>query len=907
MNVSLKPGKRSDRNVALMDADPTFVLQRDPRVRGTALLALEVVAIGAVYFALAKSGLLLASINPSATPIWPPTGFALAAVLLRGPRIWPAIFAGAFIANATTAGTLITAASIGIGNTLEAVVGALLINRWSDGAATFTTPAGVARFAFISFLSTAISASVGVGTLLLAGFAQPANAAAIWLTWWLGDLAGALVVTPALVLWVTAPRPVTPVPADTPDAMLAQHADVRPSLDRSARFQSASVIAAACAVGLIAFSPLLEQTAYRAPLGFLAILPLLWAGLRGRPRDTATVALVLSAFAVWGTLAGGGPFARANLNDSFLILLMFMITMAVPSLALSADVAVRKMTEAQLRQAQAELAERVNVRTAALTSANLALHAEDQHRKRIESELDEKRLYLLEAQRLANLGNWVWDIEDNKVTWSDQLADIYGVKPGEFDGTFAGYLRLVHPDDRERVRQDITQAFESGRGFRVDERIVRSNGDVRYLQSVGEVIKDDRGQVVRMLGVCQDVTERVEAERALRESEEKLAQAHKMEAIGQLTGGIAHDFNNILMIVGGHAEMLRRRFSDPKARAGIDAIASAARRGESLTRQLLTFSRRQPLSPEVIDLKQRVNAVRDMLVGSLRGNIALAVDIPDDIWPVEVDVAEFELAIVNLAVNARDAMPEGGTFTLTARNIPASDPRKIGQFAGGGVELTFSDTGTGIPPDVIAKIFDPFFTTKAVGKGTGLGLSQVYGFARQAHGTVTVTSQAGRGTTFTLRLPRSHRAVSPAPDPARTQKRLVPGEGTILVVEDNPAVGDITVTLLQQLGYKVLRAENAADALDALRSGQVVDLVFSDIIMPNGMNGIHLAQEVSREYPDIRVLLMTGYSDVAVAAEDHFPILRKPFELSGLERAVRETLAMQGRQGAWRSARGPGQ
>ena len=196
------------------------------------------------------------------------------------------------------------------------------------------------------------------------------------------------------------------------------------------------------------------------------------------------------------------------------------------------------------------------------------------------------------------------------------------------------------------------------------------------------MIKDDHGQVVRMLGVCQDVTERVQAESALRKSEEKLAQAHKMEAIGQLTGGIAHDFNNILMIVSGHAEMLRRRFSDPRARTGIDAIASAARRGESLTRQLLTFSRRQPLSPEVIDLKQRIEAVHDMLASSLRGNIALAVDIPDDIWRVEVDVAEFELALVNVAVNARDAMPDGGTFTMTARNVPASAAPKTSRFAG---------------------------------------------------------------------------------------------------------------------------------------------------------------------------------------------------------------------------------
>jgi PAS domain S-box-containing protein len=905
--VSFKRGTRLDRDISMTPSGPELAMQSDSRARWPAGYALELLVIGAVYFALAKGGLLLASIHPSATPIWPPTGFALAVVLLRGYRIWPAIFAGAFIANATTAGTLVTAASIGIGNTLEGVIGGLLISRWSNGRHTFATPAGVARFALISFLPTAISASVGVGTLVLAGFAQPANFAAIWLTWWLGDLAGALVVTPAIVLWAQAGQSPSPAWAGELDSTAAQDTDDRPALGPSAWINSAAVIAGACAVGVIAFSPLIEQSGDRSPLGFLAILPLLWAGLRGAPRDTAAVALVLSAFAVWGTLAGSGPFARDNLNDSFLILLMFMITTAVPSLALSADVAVRKATEAQLRLAQAELAERVNARTAALTSANLALHAEDQHRKLIESELDEKRLYLLEAQRLANLGNWVWHVDEDKVAWSDQLTDIYGLKPGGFDGTFEGYLRLVHPDDRERIREAITQAFQSRRGFRIDERIVRPNGDIKHLQSVGEVIKDDRGQVVRMLGVCQDVTERVQAEGALRESEEKLAQAHKMEAIGQLTGGIAHDFNNILMIVSGHAEMLRRRLSEPKARKGIDAIAAAARRGEGLTRQLLTFSRRQPLSPEVIGLKQRIEAVRDMLVGSLRGNIALAVDIPEDIWRVEVDVAEFELALVNIAVNARDAMPEGGSFTVTARNVRASDARKTKDSPGDHVELTLADTGTGIPPDVIAKIFDPFFTTKAIGKGTGLGLSQVYGFVSQSRGVVTAASEAGRGTTFTLCLPRSHARAAPAPSPVRAQKKPAQGEGTILVVEDNPEVGDIAVTLLEQLGYQVLRAENAADALLTLERSPEVDLVFSDIVMPNGMNGIHLAQEVSEQYPDVRVLLMTGYSEVAVAAEARFPILRKPFAMSELERAVRETLAMQGQQGPWRNARGSAQ
>jgi PAS domain S-box-containing protein len=844
--------------------------------------ALELLAIGAAYFALAKGGLLLASIHPSATPIWPPTGLVLASVLLRGYRVWPAIFIAAFLANATTAGTPVTAIAIAAGNTLEGVVGAWLINRWAAGCDSYATPVGVARFALLCLPATAVSATVGVLSLALAGFAAWPDFGPIWLTWWLGDLAGALVVTPVIVLWALGGRP---------------------ALGRDAIGETALVLAAACAVGVIAFSPLVGETPQRHPLGFLAIVPLLWAALRTGPRDTATAALVLSAFAVWGTLAGGGPFWHSDLNNSFLNLLMFMIATAVPSLALSADVAVRKRTEANLRAAQRELDERIRIRTAALTSSNLALSGEVEHRRRVETELDDQRLYLLEAQRLANLGSWVWEVADNKVTWSDQLIDIYGLTAETFEGTFEAYLKLVHEDDRERVRAEIMRAFEQGRGFRIDERIVRPDGAVRHLQSIGEVIKDETGRVVRMLGVCQDVTERKQAEQALRETQEKLAQAHKIEALGQLTGGIAHDFNNILMIVSGRAEMIRRQLTDPKALQGVDAIMKAAQRGESLTRQLLTFSRRQPLSPVVVDLKERVQAVRDMLGSSLRGNITLAVDVPFDIWPVEVDIAELELALVNVAVNARDAMPDGGTFTLKARNVAAQPGRSSNLLPGDYVELSLADTGTGIPPDVIAKIFDPFFTTKAVGKGTGLGLSQVYGFAQQSRGTVSVKSEPGRGTEIVIALPRSHSAVAQDQDEGELPQPRLRHEGQVLVVEDNPDVGDVTAALLGQLGYKVARAENADDALRILENGPAFDLVFSDIVMPNGINGIHLAQEVRARYPAVGVLLTTGYSDVALTAQAQFPILRKPFELTGLQRAVADALNRR-RRAAGRAAGG---
>jgi CheY-like chemotaxis protein len=363
-----------------------------------------------------------------------------------------------------------------------------------------------------------------------------------------------------------------------------------------------------------------------------------------------------------------------------------------------------------------------------------------------------------------------------------------------------------------------------------------------------------------------------------------------MEAIGQLTGGIAHDFNNLLMIVSGHVEMLRRRVSDPKVQQGLEAISTAARRGENLTRQLLTFSRRQPLNPVAVDLRQMVETLRPMLGSSLRGNITLAADIPSDIWPVEVDVAELELALVNVAVNARDAMPQGGCFTVSARNVAVPPGRPARHLAGDRVEIALSDTGTGIAPDIIKKIFDPFFTTKEVGKGTGLGLSQVYGFVNQSRGIITVQSQVGKGTTITLCLPRSS-AVAVQDAELASPESAARAEGTVLVVEDTPEVADVTAALLEQIGYSVLRAQDAEEALAQLQSGNTVDLLFSDIVMPNGMNGIHLAQEVSEHYPKVRVLLTTGYSDVAAAAETRFPVLRKPFEIATLERALRDALA----------------
>jgi nitrogen-specific signal transduction histidine kinase/CheY-like chemotaxis protein len=404
-----------------------------------------------------------------------------------------------------------------------------------------------------------------------------------------------------------------------------------------------------------------------------------------------------------------------------------------------------------------------------------------------------------------------------------------------------------------------------------------------------DAIRNDTGELIGFAKLVRDITEQREAQVALEQTREQLAQAQKMEALGQLTGGIAHDFNNLLMIVSGYAQILQGRLKEAKDKQAVEAIRAAAGRGEKLTRQLLAFSRRQQLMPVAVDLRQRIDAVRDMLAPSLRGNIELICEIEDKVWPVEVDLGELELALVNISVNARDAMPEGGTITLSARNVVLKPGSAAGALEGDFVALAIIDNGSGMPPDVLARVFEPFYTTKPVGKGTGLGLSQVHGFAIQSGGAATVSSEPGKGTAVTIYLPRGR-----AEPELSTDDDLDAGpdtaQGTVLLVEDSREVSEVTSTLFEQLGYRVVRSENAAEALRHLQQGIHFDLLFSDIVMPGPMNGLALAQACRDNFPDIPVLLTSGFSDAANLVDGRFDILRKPFELSALEHAIKAVL-----------------
>jgi PAS domain S-box-containing protein len=419
---------------------------------------------------------------------------------------------------------------------------------------------------------------------------------------------------------------------------------------------------------------------------------------------------------------------------------------------------------------------------------------------------------------------------------------------------------------------------------------VRKDGSLFFASVVIDAIRDEEGKFVGFAKITRDITERREAEAKLRRAQEQLAQSQKMEALGQLTGGIAHDFNNMIMVVSGNAQLLKQRVRDARNLRAVEAIEVAAARGETLTRQLLAFSRRQPLNPTVISLRQRLAAFRDLLASSARGDIELAIDVGRNIWPVAVDVHELELALINLVVNARDAMPDGGTITIRAKNVrlqPEDTPENLsGEF----VALTVADTGCGIEGDILPKVFEPFFTTKQLDKGTGLGLSQVYGLTRQSGGTVTIASRIGEGTTVTIHLPRSHQPLSEEPIVDTNPPQ---GCETVLVVEDNPEVQEVAGLLLNQLGYRVFYVQTAAAALELLASGKEIDLVFTDIIMPGELDGLALARRIKLEYPDVAVLLTSGYAKALHTLEAGLPLVRKPYQLQTLARAIREALDSQ--------------
>jgi len=473
--------------------------------------------------------------------------------------------------------------------------------------------------------------------------------------------------------------------------------------------------------------------------------------------------------------------------------------------------------------------------------------------------------------------------------WNGGAENIKGYQAHEIVGR---HFSLFYTDeDRERgePRRTLETALREGK-FETEAIRIRKDGTPFWAHVLVDAIRNERGDLIGFAKITRDITERREAQEEIERARETLIQAQKMEAVGRLTGGVAHDFNNLLTIIRSSIDLLKRPgLSEDRRDRYLDAISETTDRAALLTGQLLAFARRQPLRPERFDIAERIHGLEQIVGASLGSPINLEIDLPDELGLVEADPNQFETALLNIVINARDAMPHGGTLRITAREAaPPSGASGAPDKARSFVTVSIEDSGSGMDDATLAQIFEPFFTTKEVNKGTGLGLSQVYGFIKQSGGEIDVSSQIGKGTVFTLSLPRASDQDTALP--TGKQDTGAPRNlcaANVLLVEDNEKVGQFAKGLLTELGQCVTWSKDAASALDLLERGRDrFDIVFSDIVMP-GMNGVELAQEIRRRWPELPVLLTSGYSHTVIEQGSHgFELLQKPYSVDALVKAL---------------------
>ena len=790
--------------------------------------------LAAAYYLAARLGLQYASVGPSISLVWPPTGIAIAALTLWGSRYWPGIATGAFLANAATPIPLVAAAGIALGNTLEALLATYFLRRAAGSRPQLDDLRHVWTFVLVAVpVGVLCGAVIGPLSLWLVGTLTTAALPTAAAVWWMGDVLGALIVAPVFLTWAVSPQ----------------------SRDSTRRLLEVVVLClgtlAAAELGL---GSLFDITVFRLVNYQYLLFPfVIWAALRFGARGASLMTLAVAAIAVGHTVQGGGPFVGATALRTLVVLAGYLAVVAVTGLVLAAAVRWER------QQATRALAQ-----------------SEDRLRRALDA---------------ARMGIWVWAVETNTLTWDDNLRELYGLAPGERVSTHEEFLERVHPQDREFVRESVRGVLQGSKSLDDEFRIVLSDGRVRWIADQGEVRRDEAGRPVYLTGVCMDVTER-------RMDEERLRQAQKMESVGRLAGGVAHEANNQMSVVLGSAAFILGRSDVPEAvRVDTEFIQKAAERTAAVTGQLLAFSRRQILKPEVLDLNAVVSAWEPVLRRIMGEDCGVTLRLDSDLGRVKTDPGQLEQVLLNLALNARDAMPRGGQITVEtfraeltgayARMKPGTAVRH-GQY----IVLAMSDTGHGMDKETLNHIFEPFFTTKGVGQGTGLGLSTVYGIVKQSDGYVWVYSEPGQGTTFKVYLPRSTEADVPAVRTAAAPRSKA-GE-KILIVEDEPQVRHMMKRALEDAGYGVLEAGSGAEALDlVIRMDKTIDLLLTDVVMP-GMNGRELADQVLMSAPGTPVLFTSGYTDGEIERRGLLgpgaAFIQKPLTPASLVRAVREQL-----------------
>jgi len=492
--------------------------------------------------------------------------------------------------------------------------------------------------------------------------------------------------------------------------------------------------------------------------------------------------------------------------------------------------------------------------------------------------LAEREALLSEAERIAHMGCWVWDPVGGGARWSDEMYRIWGYEPGEVVPTLELFHAGIHPDDFPRFQAASDRGLTSGKAEQVEFRVIQPSGAVRRVSMSSMLLFDDQGNPRRAMGTALDMTERESLE-------EQLRHAQKMEAVGRLAGGVAHDFNNLLTVIIGCSEQLQMERPSEE----LDSILQAAEAAASLTRQLLAFSRRAVLDPRTLDLNAEIRKTQGLLERAVGESVRVVTDLEEELWPVLLDVGHLQQMLLNIAVNARDAMPDGGTLTIRTRNLPSNGG---GNGSDRRVEMTLTDTGHGMDADTLKRVFEPFFTTKAPGAGTGLGMSMVFGAVEQHGGTATIESEPGEGTSVRLCFPRAEErpmAQELSVDVDVTLDRLEQGA---LVVDDDAAVLGVVVRHLGERSVPVEQATDAERAL-ALLAERDFDLLIVDVRMPN-VSGIELARRARARRPGLPVLFMTGYAGTEIEKLElarPWSLIEKPFQSRDLLGAIAELCA----------------
>jgi signal transduction histidine kinase/integral membrane sensor domain MASE1 len=731
----------SEAAVGAADRILSVNVRGSDRDTGRRVTTAELWALFGIYAVVGRLSLVLAAVHPSASAIWPPTGIALAATLLLGYRVGLAIFFGAFIVNITTFGTFATSLGIACGNTLEALVGAWLVNRFAGGVSCLDRPPDVFRFAFFAgFLATSVSV-VGVSSLCLGGFGDWTRFGPVFLTWWLGDAGGALILSPAILLWAR---------------------DSRFDWSRAKLVELAFVLIVLLGVAYLVFGGGLPVTVTTYPLAFVTVPCLLWAGFRFGQREIVTGLVIVTVIAICGTFAGYGPFAVPDHNASLLLLQSFMGVIAVMCMALAAADTECRSAELSLRKANQELESQVEERTRILSHTVTSLRAEIVERNRIEAALKVSEERLLEAQRVAHIGSYQWDPAADTVTWSDELYRLFSVTRETFSPSFRGYLSLVHSDDRAYVERNVTEAFLGKTTFAHDYRVRLGDGSIRWLHARGSAILDETGQVCRMIGTCHDVTERkrAEEERAELLAKEQAARGLAEEAVKSRDVFLAvasHELKTplgaLMLQIEGTLRAVKKALPDslpPEILVRYFETADRqAKRLARLVKVLLDVSmlasgefliRRTPG-----DLVAIVRETAERFVEILeQAGCSLKLDLPDEVsgyW----DEERIEQVVSNLLDNAGKY---GAGHPVLLRV----------EVVNGEARMFVRDHGVGIPEEERERIFERLARVEDQRKvgGFGLGLYVTREIVERHGGRVWIESpETDRGSIFVVALPLS--------------------------------------------------------------------------------------------------------------------------------------------------------